>query len=66
MLTIVSNAQPDPDPHPRYGDYPTHDAYVEAFHLWRARRRDDRLNDEEHAAVWEVTEAALRSRFTRG
>lgn len=50
------------DPHPRYEDYPTHQAYEEAFHLWRARQRDGRLNSEELAAQFEVIEAAILSR----
>ncbi len=52
----------DPDPHPRYEDYPTTRAYEEAFHLWRARQRDNRLTDDELAAQFQVIEEALLRR----
>lgn len=56
---------PDPDPHPRYDDYPTTRAYEEAFHLWRARQRDNRLTDAELAAKFQVIEEALLARHAR-
>lgn len=61
MLTITMAGPPDADPHPQYEDFPDHDAYVQAFHLWRARRRDGRLNGEELAAQFTVIEDTLRS-----
>lgn len=66
MLTIVSLAPPDLDPHPRFEDYASCAEYERAFHLWRARQRDGRLNSEELAAQWEVIEAFVRSRSQRG
>lgn len=51
------------DPHPNRADFPTHQAYEQAWYLWRARQRDNRLNDEELAAQWEVTESFLRARL---
>lgn len=47
-------------PH-RYA-YPTPEAYMEGWRLWRAYRRDDRLNAGEAAALREVIrESAVRA-----
>lgn len=62
MLTITYAAPPDPDPQPRYEDYPTAQAYEQAWHMWRARRRDERLTDEERWAAFAVTEDYIRNR----
>lgn len=53
----------DEDPRPNHDGYPTTRDYEQAFYLWRARRRDARLNPEEAAAHWEVLEAALLNRL---
>ncbi len=44
-------------------DYPTYEAYLRAFDVWRAVQRENRLNDEELAVQWEVTEEYLRRRL---
>ncbi|MDX3629036.1 hypothetical protein PV728_01665 [Streptomyces europaeiscabiei] len=61
MITIVVPAAPDPIPLPRYEDYPSHDAYLLAFHIARAQRQDGRLNSEELAVQWDVTERHIRA-----
>lgn len=61
MITIVVTADPDPIPLPRYEDYGSHDAYLLAFHIARAQRQDGRLNTEELAAQWTVTEQHIRA-----
>lgn len=48
---------------PRREDFPTHDAYLQAWYTWRALERDGRLTDEERAAQFEVTEDHIRRRF---
>jgi hypothetical protein len=62
VISISFPAEPGPDPHPRYEDYPTTLAYEQAFHMWRARRRDDQLTDEERQAAFAVTEDYIRNR----
>lgn len=42
---------------PRREDFPDHDAYLLAWHTWRAIQRDGRLTGEELDAQFEVTEA---------
>lgn len=63
MFTITVPPSPDEDPQPHYDDYPTTRDYEQAFYLWRARRRDARLNPEEMAAQWQVLDAALSNRL---
>jgi hypothetical protein len=53
---------PPPDPAPHRDDYPSYDAYIAAWHSWRIVRRDDRLNDEELAAKYDVIEEYVRHR----
>lgn len=48
---------------PHREDFPTHDAYLLAWHTWRAIQRDGRLNDEELAAAYAVKEARVRELF---
>jgi hypothetical protein len=62
VISISFPAEPDPDPHPRYEDYPTTRAYEQAFHMWHARRRDERLTDEERQAAFAVTEDYIKNR----
>lgn len=59
--TLADRGRAD-DPHPRYEDFPNHEAYEQAFHMWRAQQRDGRLNDEELAAKFAVIEDAVLNR----
>lgn len=61
-ITVQPASDPEEEPHPRYEDFPDHTAYVQAFHTWRARRRENRLNPEEMAAQWAVVEHAILNR----
>jgi hypothetical protein len=44
---------------PHFYAYPDQDAYVEGWNLWRAYRRDERLNSAEADARFDVTWAHL-------
>ena len=44
---------------PHFYAYPTREAYFEGWHLWRAYRRDDRLNAEEAAVRWALIEERI-------
>jgi|tagenome__1003787_1003787.scaffolds.fasta_scaffold20953764_5 hypothetical protein len=59
MLTITYT--PVPSTQPRRQDFPTHDAYLLAWHTWRAIQQDGRLNSEELAAQWNVIEAFVKN-----
>lgn len=48
---------------PRFEDFPTHQAYEQAWYLWRAIQRDGRLNPEEHAVKWDVIEETIKNRL---
>lgn len=48
---------------PHFYAYPTPEAYVEGWHLWRAYRRDERLNAEEAAVRWALIEAGILGRL---
>lgn len=48
---------------PRREDFPTHDAYLLAWHTWRALQRDGRLNGEELAAAYDAKEERVRQLF---
>lgn len=50
---------------PRREDFPTHDAYLLAWHTWRAIQQDGRLNTEELAAAYAVKEARVRELFAQ-
>lgn len=54
------------DPQPRADDFPTIEAYHEAWHLWRALRRDAELTPDERAAKWQVIDQALAERHQPG
>ncbi|MFK0155384.1 hypothetical protein ACIQVK_25325 [Streptomyces sp. NPDC090493] len=62
MLTITMRAEPDPDPAPRYEDYASTAEYEQAWHIWRARRRDELLTPQESAVVIGVLEQRLTGR----
>lgn len=53
---------PPLDAAPRREDYPSYYAYIAAWHGWRIVRSDDRLNDEELAAKYDVVEEYVRRR----
>ncbi|WP_431881847.1 hypothetical protein [Micromonospora chalcea] len=58
--TLDELAEREQPPH-RYA-YPTVDAYLFAFYLWRSLRRDARLTADEELVVrrWRITELARR------
>lgn len=43
--------------------YPDVDAHLAGWHLWRALRRDGRLNEEEEAVRWAGVEERLQERM---
>lgn len=45
------------------GDSTSLPAYLRAWHLWRAIRRDAVLTDDERLAQWDVIEVWLRRRI---
>jgi hypothetical protein len=61
MLSFIWRTQPTSEP--QFADYPTPEAYREAWYTWRAIQRDGRLNPEEMAAQWEVIEDTLKNRL---
>lgn len=65
-VVTMTFAPSGPTAEPRRGDYPTHDAYLLAWHTWRAVERDSRLSPEEYAvrgaAVEELARAKLEAR----
>ena len=50
---------------PRREDFPTHDAYLLAWNIWRAIQRDERLTDDELNAQYAVKEARVRELFAQ-
>lgn len=52
-----------PSDQPRREDHPTYEAYIEAWSMWRAVRRDNELTDEEREAKFAVVEAEARRRL---
>lgn len=44
---------------PKHDDYPSTDAHLQAWYLWRALRREERLTDTERQAAFEAFEWAL-------
>lgn len=48
---------------PHFHAYPDEDGYLQGFYLWRAIRRDGRLNPEESEARMTAIEEILRERM---
>lgn len=63
MTAVSLMYPPDPTGEPRREDFPTRDAYLLAWHIWRAIKRDGRLSPEEHAVRWAVVEELVRARL---
>ncbi|TDD37858.1 hypothetical protein E1287_07315 [Actinomadura sp. KC06] len=44
---------------PHFYAYPTHEAYLEGRHLWRAYRRNERLHADEAAVRWALIDQRI-------